>query len=98
MARRFASLQCKVSIAGRSEFRAKSVLWDLNLANPGPFGKFYKVDLSSMKDVERFTDEVAKDVQGKGIDYLVLSAGGPASGIWRQSSEVLPPNSSEKTE
>jgi hypothetical protein len=44
-----------------------------------------------MKDVERFTDEVTKDVQGKGIDYLVLSAGGPPSGIWRQSSEVLRP-------
>src|SRR5947199_6114020 len=53
VARRFASLGCKVSIAGRSEIRAKSVLWELNLANPGPLGKFYKVDLSSMKDVEK---------------------------------------------
>ena len=86
--RRFAALQCKVSIAGRSEVRAKSVLWEANLANPGPLGKFYKVDLSSMKDIERFTDEVNKDVQGKGIDYLVLSAGGPPTGKWRMSPEV----------
>jgi len=41
-----------------------------------------------MKDVERFTDEVNKDVQGKGIDYLVLSAGGPPTGKWRMSPEV----------
>jgi NAD(P)-dependent dehydrogenase (short-subunit alcohol dehydrogenase family) len=88
VARRFAGLQCKVSIAGRSENRAKSVLWEMNLANPGPLGKFYKVDLSSMKDVERFTEEVTRDVQGKGIDYLVLSAGGPPTGKWRTSPEV----------
>ena len=42
-----------------------------------------------MKDVERFTDEVNKDVQGKGIDYLILSAGGPPTGKWRMSPEVL---------
>lgn len=60
----------------------------MNLANPGPFGKFYKVDLSSMKDVERFTDEVMKDVKDKGIDYLVLSAGGPPTGSWRAGPGV----------
>ena len=54
-------------------------------------GKFYKVDLSSMKEVERFTDEVVKDIEKKGgIDYLVLSAGGPPLGRWRRSSEVPP--------
>jgi NAD(P)-dependent dehydrogenase (short-subunit alcohol dehydrogenase family) len=78
-----------VSIAGRSETRAKSVLWEANLAHPGPLGKFYKVDLSSMKEVERFTDEVAKDVaQRGGIDYLILSAGGPPVGRWRQGPDV----------
>jgi len=78
-----------VSIAGRSEARGKNVLWEANLAHPGPSGKFYKVDLSSMKEVERFTDEVVKDVEKKGgIDYLVLSAGGPPLGRWRRSSEV----------
>ena len=41
-----------------------------------------------MKDVERFTDEVNKDFQDKGIDYLVLSAGGPPTGKWRMSPEV----------
>jgi hypothetical protein len=61
----------------------------MNLANPGPRrGKFYKVDLSSMRDVERFTDEVTKDVDGRGIDYLVLTAGGPPTGHWRGTSEV----------
>jgi len=88
VARRFAALKCKVSIAGRSEARARGVLWELNLANPGPKGKFYKVDLSSMKDVERFTDEVMKDVKDKGIDYLILSAGGPPTGQWRRGPDV----------
>jgi hypothetical protein len=62
----------------------------MNLANPGPkLGKFYKVDLSSMTEVERFTNEVSKDCKGKGIDYLVLSAGGPPTGNWRgPTSEV----------
>ena len=88
MARRFAALKCRVSIAGRSEARGKGVLFELNLANPGPTGKFYKVDLSSMKDVERFTDEVKKDVKDKGVDYLVLTAGGPPTGHWRKGPEV----------
>ena len=68
------------------------MLWEMNLANPGPTSlrKFYKVDLSSMKEVERFTDEVIKDVETKGgIDYLILSAGGPPVGRWRPSPEVL---------
>ena len=57
--------------------------------NPGPLGKFYKVDLSSMKEVERFTDQVTRDNQEKGIDYLVLCAGGPPIGRWRgPTSEV----------
>jgi NAD(P)-dependent dehydrogenase (short-subunit alcohol dehydrogenase family) len=61
----------------------------MNLANPSPMGKFYKVDLSSMKEVERFTDQVIEDVKGKGIDYLILSAGGPPTGNWRgPTSEV----------
>ena len=59
-------------------------MWEMNLANPGPRrGKFYKVDLSSMKEVERFASEVSKDVEGKGLDYLILSAGGPPTGRWR---------------
>lgn len=42
-----------------------------------------------MRDVERFTEEVVRDVEGKGgIDYLVLSAGGPPTGRWRRSVEV----------
>src|SRR5205814_1984441 len=53
-----------------------------------PLGKFYKVDLSSMKDVEKFTDEVTKDVEKNGIDYLILSAGGPPTGMWRRGPEV----------
>ena len=63
----------------------------MNLINRGPkLGKFYKVDLSSMREVERFTDEVTKDVKDKGIDYLILSAGGPPTGHWRgPTSEVL---------
>jgi NAD(P)-dependent dehydrogenase (short-subunit alcohol dehydrogenase family) len=62
----------------------------MNLASPGPRrGKFYKVDLSCMRDVERFTDQVAKDVGSNGIDYLVLSAGGPPTGHWRGTPEVL---------
>jgi hypothetical protein len=84
VARRFASLGCAVSIAGRNEVLAKNVFWEMNLANPGPkLGKFYKVDLSSMAEVERFTNEVTKDYKDKGIDYLVLSAGGPPTGNWR---------------
>ena len=63
--------------------RAKSVLFEANLANPGPIGKFYKVELSSMREVERFTDQVMQDTKGKGIDYLVLCAGGPPVGSWR---------------
>lgn len=36
-----------------------------------------------MAEVERFTNEVTKDYKDKGIDYLVLSAGGPPTGNWR---------------
>jgi hypothetical protein len=62
----------------------------MNLVNPGPQrGKFYKVDLSSMKDVERFTDQVTADVKDKGIDYVILTAGGPPSGHWRGTAEVF---------
>ena len=90
VARRFAGLHCKVSVAGRSEKRGRSVLWEANLANPGPLGKFYKVDLSSMKEVERFTDEVTRDTKGKGIDYLILCAGGPPIGRWRGPTSEVP--------
>ena len=87
-----------MSIAGRSEARAKSVLWEANLAHPGPMGKYYIVDLSSMKEVERFTDEVIKDVEKKGgIDYLILSAGGPPLGKWRPGPEVPLPTPTELT-
>lgn len=90
VARRFAGLHCKVSVAGRSEKRGRSVLWEANLASPGPLGKFYKVDLSSMKEVERFTDEVTRDTKGKGIDYLILCAGGPPIGRWRGPTSEVP--------
>lgn len=65
-------------------------MFEANLANPGPLGKFYKVDLSSMREVERFTDEVMKDTKGKGIDYLVLCAGGPPVGSWRGPTYEVP--------
>lgn len=90
VARRFAILKCRVSIAGRNEARAKRILWEANLGNPGPMGKFYKVNLESMHDIERFTDEVKQDFKDKGIDYLILSAGGPPSGIWRPGLGVPP--------
>jgi hypothetical protein len=42
-----------------------------------------------MREVERLTDEVIKDVKDKGgIDYLILSAGGPPTGVWKKSPEV----------
>ena len=77
-------LGATVSFAGRAEYAAKTVAWEMNLAQAGHKGKFYKVELSSMAEVERFTDEVIKDVQKKGgIDYLILTAGGPPTGHWR---------------
>lgn len=67
------------------------MLWEANLANPGPLGKFYKVDLSSMKEVERFTEEVTRDTQKTGgIDYLVLCAGGPPIGRFRGPTYEVP--------
>jgi NAD(P)-dependent dehydrogenase (short-subunit alcohol dehydrogenase family) len=93
VARRFASLNCTVSIAGRSDARGKSVLWDINLANPGPRrGKFYKVDLASMADIQRFTDQVSSDVKSKGLDYLVLCAGGPPTGRWKGPTPEVSPS------
>ena len=60
-------------------------------------GKYYIVDLSSMKEVERFTDEVIKDVAPKGgIDYLILSAGGPPLGKWRPGPEVPLPTPADR--
>jgi hypothetical protein len=42
-----------------------------------------------MREVERLTDEIIKDVKDKGgIDYLILSAGGPPTGTWKKSPEV----------
>jgi len=64
----------------------------MKLGRPGHHkGLGYVVDLSSMAEVEKFTDQVIKDSeQFGGIDYLVLSAGGPPSGEWRgPTSEVL---------
>jgi hypothetical protein len=61
-------------------------------------GKYYIVDLESMKEVERFTDEVIKDVAPKGgIDYLILSAGGPPLGVWRPGPDVPLPTPTELT-
>ena len=48
-----------------------------------------------MREVERFTDQVMKDTKGKGIDYLVLCAGGPPVGSWRGPTYEVPfPNQS----
>jgi len=61
------------------------MFFEFTLARPGKHrGKFYQVDLSSMAEVERFTDEVTRESQKLGgIDYLILSAGGPPTGRWR---------------
>jgi len=89
VARRFSALGADVAIVGRSQWWANIVLSEMKFNNPGPHSKYYRADLSSMREVERMTDEVIKDVKDKGgIDYLILSAGGPPTGVWKKSPEV----------
>jgi hypothetical protein len=67
----------------------KIVLDELKFNNPAPHSKYYRADLSVMREVERLTDEIIKDVKDKGgIDYLILSAGGPPTGTWKKSPEA----------
>jgi NAD(P)-dependent dehydrogenase (short-subunit alcohol dehydrogenase family) len=79
-------------VAGRNEVLLKGLVWRLQLTRIGANkGKLYKVDLSSMAEVERFTDQVIRDTKDTGgIDYLILTAGGPPTGHWRgPTSEVI---------
>jgi hypothetical protein len=85
---RFAQLGCeRVFVVGRNETLAKGVVESIQQA--GAQGGFVKADLSSIGGIRNAAGEIAKLTGSKGVDYMVMTQGGPPNGVYKASPDGI---------
>jgi hypothetical protein len=69
----------RIYILGRSQETANAVIAECKTLNPEGTYIFKKVDLSLIRNVDAVSEEIKEEIGGlgKGLNILVLSAGGP---------------------
>lgn len=82
----------RVFIVGRSEERGNAVLERLRaVARERPDSKqqfeFLKADLSTLETIKQTASQIQKKVGADGLDYLLMTQGGPPNGLYEENSE-----------
>jgi len=87
VAKRFAKAGAEVWIVGRNEKLGNEVVEEMRKAateksetSKTPGFHFFQADLSRKAGMKRIADEIKDRAGAEGIDYLILSQGGPSNG------------------
>ncbi|POW17932.1 hypothetical protein PSTT_00134 [Puccinia striiformis] len=82
----------RIFVVGRNQERGNAVLERLRaVANERADSKqqfeFIKADLSTIKTIKQTASEIQKKVGTNGLDYLLMTQGGPPNGVYEENSE-----------
>ncbi|EFP91078.2 uncharacterized protein PGTG_16940 [Puccinia graminis f. sp. tritici CRL 75-36-700-3] len=82
----------RVFIIGRNQERGNAVLERLRAvarerADSKQQFEFLQADLSTIKTIKETATEIQKKVGTNGLDYLLMTQGGPPNGIYEENSE-----------